>query len=405
MALDLKRFRALSRNWEAIGEADAFFGVLSNPTKHGGQWDTDEFFASGSAHVQKLIRTLQETGASFDGGVCLDFGCGVGRLTLPLATFFDRTVGVDVARSMITRANTFLRPEDRCEFVVNKYPDLRQFKAATFDMVHSCLVLQHIPPEVSLGYIAEFFRVSKPGGIVVFQIPAERIPESTISETYALPRSACAAVVAVLDPPASLAADSVTVVRVSVSNRGDVAWCHEIPAGRHICVGNHWISPDGAMVVQDDGRARLLRRVAPGERAELDLIVRAPAEPGAYELVVDLVQEKVCWFVEKGSQPARIPLQVVKAGELGRRMALNPDIVPQAAVPSVTARRPSLFTRLRHRLRGAAPTFEMHEIPRVEVERAIRSAGATLLKAIDDNAAAERWLSYTYICRSGAAQM
>src|SRR5262245_58806375 len=167
--MDLNRFRTLARNWEALGDSDPLFGVLSDPTRHGGKWDVEEFFRSGRAHVAHLLRSLENARATFEHGTCLDFGCGVGRLTIPLSESFAKTIGVDVASSMIDAARQFRRPGDRCEFRVNRDPDLRQFPSATFDLVHSCLVLQHIPPDVSVRYVAEFFRVSKPGGLVVFQ--------------------------------------------------------------------------------------------------------------------------------------------------------------------------------------------------------------------------------------------
>src|SRR3954471_18383643 len=82
---DLRKFRTLARNWEALGDTDPFYGVLSDPSKQGGQWNVDEFFASGRAHVDTLLRTLRSARATFLPGRCLDFGCGVGRVTVPLS--------------------------------------------------------------------------------------------------------------------------------------------------------------------------------------------------------------------------------------------------------------------------------------------------------------------------------
>jgi hypothetical protein len=50
-------------------------------------------------------------------------------------------------------------------------------------------------------------------------------------------------------------------------------------------------------------------------------------------------------------------------------------------------------------LRGGTPSFEMHVVPRPEVEDVIRASGGELLHAIDDGAAGYRWLSYTYVAR------
>ncbi|MQA29867.1 MAG: hypothetical protein GEU82_08515, partial [Luteitalea sp.] len=76
-----RTFRALAEDWEAFGNTDPLFGILSDPTKFGGKWDVTEFFDSGRAHVQRLVDTLASLNIEYDSGACLDFGCGVGRLT------------------------------------------------------------------------------------------------------------------------------------------------------------------------------------------------------------------------------------------------------------------------------------------------------------------------------------
>ena len=50
--------------------------------------------------------------------------------------------------------------------------------------------------------------------------------------------------------------------------------------------------------------------MAPGE-ATLAVIERvAPAKPGSYAMKIDLVDEHICWFEERGSQPLVLPLQI-----------------------------------------------------------------------------------------------
>ena len=75
------------------------------------------------------------------------------------------------------------------------------------------------------------------------------------------------------------------------------------PSSASINVGNHWLTADGARHTYDDGRQRLPAVVAPGERAEVTLRVQAPAEPGRYQFVLDVVQEGVRWF-GRGLGPA-----------------------------------------------------------------------------------------------------
>jgi SAM-dependent methyltransferase len=389
--MDLQEFRKLARNWDAFGDADPLFGVLSDPTKFGGHWRVDDFFASGDAHVKKWLRILGEHGATFQPGTCLDFGCGVGRLTGPLSESFLETVGVDVAKSMVAVARRYNR-NPRCRFIVNRDPDLRSINSATFDFVHSCLVLQHVPPEFTIRYIEEFFRVAKPGGLVVFQLPAERYSEETITARYRLPDDACAVTIKPIDPPKMLRPGEEATVRLTVKNESSHVLAHDIPAGRHICIANHWLRADGSLEIPDDGRAMLPETLAPGKSCEAQLTVHAPMEAGRHILEIDLVQERVCWFAERGSTTARVPL--VTAG-----MPIVAEALKAAGSPSENGHRAPLLRRWLRPFRRGTPTFEMHVIPRAEVEAVIKRSGGTLLHAIDDGAAGYRWLSYTYVAR------
>lgn len=385
---DLRQFRTLARNWEAFAQADPLFGVLSDPTKFGSKWDLEEFFESGHAHIRKWLRIIREHGATWEPGACLDFGCGVGRLTIPLAQHFERTVGIDVSKSMIAAARRYKRPGDRVEFVRNAHPDLRQLHDATFDMVHSCLVLQHIPPPVTLRYIAEFLRVAKPNGLVVFQLPAATISEEALTARYALPEHGFNAELSLSSVPAQLAAGESATVVVTVTNRSTASWPHEIPAGRHICIANHWRRADGTVWVADDGRTRLPKTLEPGASVDVPLVVAAPETAGEAVLEVDLVQERVCWFEQKGSRTARTAIRVMPSAAL-----------PVRPAPPEPTRRPGIIERLRRWFHRGTPTFEMHTVARSDVERVIAESGGVLLHAIDDNAAGDRWLSYTYVCR------
>src|SRR5690606_28251822 len=54
--------------------------------------------------------------------------------------------------------------------------NLRRFADASMDLVFSLITLQHIPPKVSKGYLREFVRVVKPGGVIWFQLPTHVPP-------------------------------------------------------------------------------------------------------------------------------------------------------------------------------------------------------------------------------------
>ena len=52
---------------------------------------------------------------------------------------------------------------------------LRLFPDQHFDFIYSHITLQHIEPKLSARYIREFVRVLAPGGVLIFQLPFERI--------------------------------------------------------------------------------------------------------------------------------------------------------------------------------------------------------------------------------------
>ena len=96
--------------WEAFGAQDPYYGVLTNEAFRAGVIGDEErrdFFDSGRQHVQKYLARIESLVGPVRRGSALDFGCGVGRLALPLATEagFAHVDGVDVSVSMLTEAS------------------------------------------------------------------------------------------------------------------------------------------------------------------------------------------------------------------------------------------------------------------------------------------------------------
>jgi SAM-dependent methyltransferase len=166
--MDLKQTQS---NWDLVGGTDPLYGVLSHAGKQGGRWDEAEFFATGVAEIGGLFGEAGRLGLSFPRHRALDFGCAVGRLTQALAPNFDEVVGVDIAPSMLALAERFNKFPQRCRYVLNENPDLRLFPDASFDLVYSNIVLQHMAPKYALAYVADFVRLLSPGGLLVFQLP------------------------------------------------------------------------------------------------------------------------------------------------------------------------------------------------------------------------------------------
>jgi len=162
------------RTYERFGEDDPFFAVLSARDKRGGGWDPEEFFATGVREIAEVMRYLEEVDAAPVRGRALDFGCGVGRLSQALAGHFDEVVGVDISSSMVAAAERHNRHGDRVRYLVNTAADLALLPDEHVDFVYSNITLQHMPGAAAEGFVRDFFRVLRPGGVAVFQIPDGR---------------------------------------------------------------------------------------------------------------------------------------------------------------------------------------------------------------------------------------
>jgi SAM-dependent methyltransferase len=162
------------RDWEDLAAVDPLWAVLSVPELRGGGWDLETFLATGEGDVEDTMGTAAGLGRPASNNRVLDFGCGVGRLARPFAARFGEYVGVDVAEAMVDQARELHADLPSCRFVVSTAPDLAVFRDGSFDLVYSNLVLQHLPENAAIErYLAEFIRVVRPDGIVVFQLPAK----------------------------------------------------------------------------------------------------------------------------------------------------------------------------------------------------------------------------------------
>jgi 2-polyprenyl-3-methyl-5-hydroxy-6-metoxy-1,4-benzoquinol methylase len=161
--------RSVHGVFEELGRDDPLYAALSCNDLRGNRWDPVAFFENGRQEIRDVVAYVAARGLHLRRDRALDFGCAVGRLTQALADHFQEVVGIDIARSMVERAREFNTHGDRVTYVANTAADLALFESESFDFVYSNKVLQHIPPEHQLGYMSEFVRVLRPGGVAVFQ--------------------------------------------------------------------------------------------------------------------------------------------------------------------------------------------------------------------------------------------
>jgi SAM-dependent methyltransferase len=165
--------RAQQRDWEEIAAEDPLWAILSDAGRKFGGWDREAFFRTGRVEVDDLMARIERFGLPTGHGRALDFGCGVGRITRALAQHFAECVGVDISPRMIDQARELNCDQPRCRFLVNRGQDLAGLQDASFDLVYTRIVLQHLPDRNAIEtYLAEFVRTLRSGGLLVFQLPS-----------------------------------------------------------------------------------------------------------------------------------------------------------------------------------------------------------------------------------------
>lgn len=366
--------------WEHLGATDPYWAVLTENEFRGGEARA-EFFASGRTEVAELLKVLGHDEWPADT-LAVDFGCGVGRITFALAEHFDNVVGVDVAASMLDEARANNPFPDRVRFVHNDASTL-PFPDDSVDLLVTVITLQHIPPSLTIRYLLEMIRVTKPGGRLLFQLP------SHMPRPEPLPASSCRASITVLDAPTSLEPNESAYVEVSVRNDGDAAW----PVGRLLNLGNHWYR-DGEPVLWDDGRMAVAGPVEPGQVSPTQLRITAPATPGEYELELDLVQEYVAWWANLGSPTVRVPITVRTAEPVE-------PVAPAEAVSEAEAEGGPEAAEAP----AKAVSMQMHGVHKDLVVALFDQLGCRVLDAIPDNRAGDDWVSYLYVVEVGEYQL
>ena len=130
--------------------------------------------------------------------------------------------------------------------------------------------------------------------------------------TEAMPDGAFRAGITAENPPAKLTPGQKVELKLRIKNNGSAAWpMRGRPGTGHfqVNIGDHWYDPDGKEVKYDERLAQPFS-IGPGQEAEVVYAIIAPSKAGEYVVEIDMVQEMVAWFKDKGSQPARLNVRV-----------------------------------------------------------------------------------------------
>ena len=167
---------ASNKEWKKWGEIDPLFGVASWKNRGKGEsnpWTDEEFYHLGEQDWEDFSRHWELYGVNRES--CLEIGCGAGRITMQLATYFNLVHAVDVSDKMIEYAKLNIS-NSSVNFHITNGIDIPLPDQSVFS-VFSTHVFQHFDSlKVAEGYFAEISRVMKPSGTLMIHLPIYKWP-------------------------------------------------------------------------------------------------------------------------------------------------------------------------------------------------------------------------------------
>lgn len=170
--------------WEKLGKDDPYFSVItqdkykeSNLTEE----SKEDFFRSGHSYIENVLKKIRKhLHPNYSVKKALDFGCGAGRLVVPLAEFSEHVTGVDVSESMLIEAkkNCDARSVENVDFF--KSDDNLSLLSNKYDFIHSFIVFQHIPVKRGEIIFKNLLSHLEDGGVCVLHFTYTR--DSIISK-------------------------------------------------------------------------------------------------------------------------------------------------------------------------------------------------------------------------------
>jgi SAM-dependent methyltransferase len=127
--------------------------------------ELDRYFEAGRQQLSWLAARIEAaTGCTVDGRRALDYGCGVGRIALPLAERCEHVYGLDISPAVLRAAdrNAKRMNVDNVEWLeAGRLGELED----EYDLVISQFVFQHIPSREGERIFAALVKGLRTGGV------------------------------------------------------------------------------------------------------------------------------------------------------------------------------------------------------------------------------------------------
>ncbi|PJE59440.1 MAG: hypothetical protein COU84_00845 [Candidatus Portnoybacteria bacterium CG10_big_fil_rev_8_21_14_0_10_43_39] len=155
--------------WEALAKLNPNYYVFSEEDSR----DKEKYRQSGKRDFERYISSDRELGNFFKNSrekICLELGCGNGRMTEFLAGVFKLVWAIDISSEMIKLAKKRLSRFNNIEYLINSGEEI-DLDDNSIDFIFSYAVLQHLPNKKMVkNILKEFYRIIKKNGLIKIQV-------------------------------------------------------------------------------------------------------------------------------------------------------------------------------------------------------------------------------------------
>ena len=168
------QYRDTDSDWELMAKDHPYYSVITDPKYFGPSLSDEaqkEFFQSGVLHVKGVLEIIRSHfDPRFKPNVVVDFGCGVGRVLLPFACESKKAVGVDVSETMLNLARKHALEKKLSNILFLRSDEDLESLSSGYDLFHSAIVFQHIPPTRGYILLRNLFEKLCSGGYFYLQL-------------------------------------------------------------------------------------------------------------------------------------------------------------------------------------------------------------------------------------------
>ncbi|MEO6270253.1 MAG: class I SAM-dependent methyltransferase [Lautropia sp.] len=159
--------------WTQLGESAAHHSVLTNDKFRPENLDQSisAFWESGEREAGMALDLFRHHGIDPKHKICVEYGCGVGRVTAALARHFGQVCAYDISANHLAHAQKRFDEIGISNGRLVECSETFLEDLLPCDALYSRIVFQHNPPPIILEMIKLSVRALKANGIAIFQVP------------------------------------------------------------------------------------------------------------------------------------------------------------------------------------------------------------------------------------------